>query len=120
MPRVLLVAATTGYQTRSFAAAARRLGIEVILATDRCHILEDPWLDHAIPVRFEEPEIAAEIRAGAAVVNGMDGVVAVADRPTLVAALTAQKRGLAYRSPASVAACRDNHQMRRNFALAGL
>ena len=64
MPRVLLVAATTGYQTRSFTAAARRLGIDVILATDRCHILEDPWRDNAIPVRFEEPELAAEALAG--------------------------------------------------------
>ena len=116
MPRVLLVAATTGYQTRSFTAAARRLGIEVVLATDRCHILEDPWRDNAIPVRFEEPELAAELLAESAV----DGVVAVADRPTLVAALTAQKLGLPFHSPQSVAACRDKHEMRRIFDQAGL
>ncbi len=61
MPRILLVAATTGYQTRSFAAAAAGRGIDVVLATDRCHVLEDPWRDRAIPVRFEEPEKAAEI-----------------------------------------------------------
>jgi biotin carboxylase len=116
MPRVLLVAATTGYQTRSFTAAARRLGIEVILATDRCHILEDPWRDNAIPVRFEEPELAADILADSPV----DGVIAVADRPTLVAALTAQKLGLPFHSPQSVAACRDKHKMREIFSLAGL
>src|ERR1035438_2804053 len=89
MPRILLVAATTGYQTRSFAAAARRLGIDVILATDRCHVLEDPWRDKAIPVRFEEPEIAAEVLGDCVV----DGIVAVADRPTLVAALAARQLG---------------------------
>jgi biotin carboxylase len=116
MPRVLLVAATTGYQTRSFAAAARRLGIDVILATDRCHVLEDPWRDHAIPVRFEEPEIAAEALGGC----GVDGIVAVADRPTLVAALTARKLGLPYHSPEAVAACRDKYRMREMFAAAGL
>src|SRR5580658_1845391 len=116
MPRVLLVAATTGYQTRSFTAAARRLGIDVLLATDRCHILEDPWRDNAIPVRFEEPEAAAELLAKSSV----DGVVAVADRPTLVAALTAQKLGLPYHSPEAVAACRDKHKMREIFARAGL
>src|SRR5580700_3254740 len=101
MPRVLLVAATTGYQTRSFTAAARRLGIDVTLATDRCHVLEDPWRDHAIPVRFEEPEIAAEALGDCAVVgeSAIDGVVAVADRPTLVAALAARKLGLPYHSP---------------------
>jgi biotin carboxylase len=116
MPLVLLVAATTGYQTRSFTAAARRLGIEVLLATDRCHILEDPWRDHAIPVRFEEPEVAAEALSQIAV----DGVIAVADRPTLVAALTAQKLGLPYHSPRAVAACRDKHRMRGTFGHAGL
>ena len=116
MPRVLLVAATTGYQTRSFTAAARRLGIDVTLATDRCHVLEDPWRDHAIPVRFEEPEIAAEALGGCAV----DGIVAVADRPTVVAALTARKLGLPYHSPEAVAACRDKHRMREIFAEAGL
>jgi biotin carboxylase len=116
MPRLLLVAATTGYQTRSFTAAARRLGIDVLLATDRCHILEDPWRDNAIPVRFEEPEIAADVLAKISV----DGVVAVADRPTLVAALTAQRLGLPYHSPSAVAACRDKHRMREKFSLAGL
>jgi hypothetical protein len=116
MPSILLVAATTGYQTRSFAAAARRLGIDVVLATDRCHVLEDPWRDSAIPVRFEEPEPAAGLLAG----SGVDGVIAVADRPTLVAALTAQELGLPFHSPQSVLACRDKHEMRRIFSLAGL
>jgi biotin carboxylase len=116
MPRLLLIAATTGYQTRSFTAAARRLGIDVVLATDRCHILEDPWRDHAIPVKFEEPEAAAAALAGSSV----DGVVAVADRPTLVAALTARKLGLAYHPAGAVAACRDKHRMREIFGLAGL
>jgi biotin carboxylase len=120
MPRVLLVAATTGYQTRSFTAAANRLGIDVVLATDRCHVLEDPWRDHAIPVRFEEPEIAAERLAEAAVVDSIDGVIAVADRPTLVAALTARRLGLPFHSPHSVAICRDKHKIREAFGAAGL
>src|SRR5579862_8760221 len=76
MPRILLVAATTGYQTRSFAEAARRRGIDVQLATDRCHILEDPWGDRAIAVRFEEPEKAAEILSGIGG-SAVDGIVAV-------------------------------------------
>ena len=116
MPRILLVAATTGYQTRSFTAAAHRLGIDVVLATDRCHILENPWRDNAIPVRFEEPEAAAEALAGCAV----DGIVAVADRPTLVAALTARQLGLPFHPPHAVAACRDKNRMREIFRNAGL
>src|SRR6202795_2917254 len=64
MARLLLFAATTGYQTRIFADAAKRLGLEVTLATDRCHVLEDPWGDHAIPVRFEDPEACRDAVVG--------------------------------------------------------
>ncbi len=116
MPRVLLIAATTGYQTRSFAAAARRAGIEVMLATDRCHILEDPWNDSAIPIRFDEPENAAKTLSGL----DFDGVVAVADRPTVIAALTAQRLGIPWHPPEAAAACRDKHRMREIFRAAGL
>ncbi len=58
--RLLLIGATTGYQTRSFDDAAARLGFELVLATDRCHVLDDPWGDRAIALRFEDPERAAE------------------------------------------------------------
>lgn len=111
-PRLLLVAATTGYQTRSFAEAAKRQGIEVVLATDRCHVLEDPWRDNAIAVRFEEPRAIEGI--------DVDGIVAVADRPTLVAALTAASLDLPWHSPAAVTACRDKYLMRQLFAASGL
>ncbi len=116
MARILLIAATTGYQTRSFAEAARRIGIEATLATDRCHVLEDPWRDHAVPIRFEEPDAAAEILSATAA----DGIVAVADRPTLVAALAAEKLGLPFHPPQAVEACRDKHLMRQLFQAAGL
>ncbi|MDQ6664639.1 MAG: ATP-grasp domain-containing protein [Acidobacteriota bacterium] len=114
--RLLLVAATTGYQTRAFAEAARRLDIEPILATDRCHILDDPWGDRAIPVRFDDPEAAAELLAG----ETFDGVVAVADRPTEIAALTAERLGIPYHPPAAVRACRDKNAARQRFQSAGL
>src|SRR5690606_8253394 len=39
--RVLVCAATTGYQVRAFDEAAGALGIELQLATDRCHVLDD-------------------------------------------------------------------------------
>ena len=116
MPKILLIAATTGYQTRSFTAAAKRLGIEVTLATDRCHILEDPWGDNAVPIRFEEPEAAAQALSQSA----FDGVVAVADRPTLIAALTAKRLGFAWHPPDAVATCRDKHRMRECFRAAGM
>ncbi len=117
MKRILIVAATTGYQTRMFADAARRLGFETVLATDRCHVLEDPWGDRAIPVRFDDPFAAAEAIAQA---GPFDGIIAVADRPTLVAALAAQKLGIPYNSAASVEAARNKFLARQRFEAAGL
>jgi biotin carboxylase len=117
VPRVLLVAATTGYQTRVFADAARRLGFDLVLATDRCHVLEDPWGDHAIPVRFEDPHSSRDILAAA---GPFDGIAAVTDRPTLVAALAAEALAIPHHSPAAVAACRDKYLARKRFLAAGL
>ncbi len=37
--RLLLFAATTGYQIRVFADAAKRVGADLTLATDRCHVM---------------------------------------------------------------------------------
>jgi len=59
MTRLLILASKLGYQTRSFAEAARALDVEVIFASDRCHQLEDPWSDGAIALHFDRPEEAA-------------------------------------------------------------
>src|SRR6185436_8099230 len=53
VPHLLLFAATTGYQIRVFAEAARRMALDLTLATDRCHILDDPWGDRAVAVKFD-------------------------------------------------------------------
>src|SRR4051812_5245473 len=85
MPTVLLIATTTGYQIRSFGDAAAALGVDLVFATDRCDHLEDPWRDRAVPVRFHEPETSA--RALVEVLEQAPrAIVAVGDRPTLLAA----------------------------------
>ncbi len=115
--KLLLIGATTGYQTGVFAEAAKRLGFQLALATDRCHVLENPWGDDALPLRFEDPEGAARTIAAEAKV---DGIVAVGDRPTLIAALAAQLLGIPYNSLGSVLACRDKYLARTRFRSAGL
>ena len=115
--RLLLIGATTGYQTRAFAGAAERLGYELVLATDRCHVLDDPWGDHAIALRFEDPAGAAAALAAQAKV---DGIVALGDRPAYIAALAAERLGIPYNSPDSVAASRNKFLARERFRAAGL
>jgi biotin carboxylase len=115
--RLLLIGATTGYQTRVFAEAAARLGYDLILATDRCHVLDDPWGDRAVALRFEDPAGAADTIAAEAQV---DGIVAVGDRPAYIAALAAERLGIPYNSPDSVARSRDKFLARERFRAAGL
>ena len=116
--RLLLLAATTGYQTQIFADAAHSLGLDIVMATDRCHVLDDPWGDHAVPVRFEEPETAAVDLSQ--LVPPPGAIVAIGDRPTYIAALTAQRIGLPYHPPDAVAASRSKFLARERFRAAGL
>ena len=118
MKRILILAATTGYQTRVFEEAARRLGLEVTLATDRCKTLDDPWGDDAIPVRFHKPADAIPVLASAP--GRPDGVVAVGDRPTVVAAMAAAEFGLPYHSVEAVTAARNKYEARQRWRAAGL
>jgi glutathione synthase/RimK-type ligase-like ATP-grasp enzyme len=115
--RVLLFAATTGYQVRSFADAAARLEIDLALATDRCHILDDPWGDHAVPVRFDDTPVDVDALKQR---GPFDGVVAVGDRPAAVAAQAAGSMGLRFSPPGAVRAAKSKFLARERFKKAGL
>lgn len=118
--RVLLLATTTGYQIRSFGEAAEACGVRLVFASDRCDRLEDPWWDQAIPVRFhrEEQSVAGIVEAFAA--GRPAGIIAVGDRPTVLAAHVAAAFGLPGNSPAAAAASRNKLAARAAFRAAGL
>ena len=120
MSRVLLVAATTGYQVRSFGKAARRLGIELVFATDRCHVLDDPWRDRAIPIRFHDEDSAVRVITDAAADRPFDGVLAVGDRPAVIAALAADALRLRGNPPDAVRVAGNKLRTRVRLREAGL
>ncbi|TDI26192.1 MAG: ATP-grasp domain-containing protein [Acidobacteria bacterium] len=120
MRRVLLIATTTGYQTRAFGEAADRIGVELVFATDRCHRLDDPWRDGAIPVRFHDEAAFLEAIGEAARHRPVHGVLAVGDRPAVFAALACEALGLRGHPPAAARASGDKLETRRRFAAAGL
>jgi formate-dependent phosphoribosylglycinamide formyltransferase (GAR transformylase) len=117
MKRVLFFAATTGYQVREFAEAARALDVELVLATDRCHILENPWGDDASAVRFEDPEPGIESLAAR---GPFDGILAVGDRPACVAAQAAERMGLRFHPANAARAAANKLLTRERFSAAGL
>jgi len=119
-PVLLLLASKLGYQTRSFAEAAQRLGIGVIIGSDRCHQLGDPWADGAVPLHFEEPEIAAAALAEAICGKSVGAILALGDRQTATAAYAARLLNLTYNSPVSVENCRSKLRQRGILQKAGL
>ena len=120
MKRVLLLATTTGYQIRSFGEAAERLGVELVFASDRCDQLDDPWSDHAIPVRFWDEAPSLEAILTASRTRPIDGIIAVGDRPTLLGACVAHALGLPGNPPDAVRVSRNKLASRRAFEAGGL
>ncbi len=118
--RLLILSTTTGYQTRSFTDAAEKLSLDVVFGTDRCHVLEDPWRDGALPLRFENPEDSARQVAEYARANPVHAVVALGDRPAPTAARACQALGLLFHPPEAADACRDKSLARERLRAAGL
>ncbi len=119
-PCLLLLASKMGYQTRSFAEAAARLGLEVVIGSDRCHQLDDPWSDGAVPLHFEQPEPAAQQLVDAVSGRHVPGILALGDRQTATAAYAARSLGLRYNSPESVENCRSKLRQREVLREAGV
>ncbi|MGH9602875.1 MAG: ATP-grasp domain-containing protein [Terriglobales bacterium] len=118
--RLLLLSTTTGYQTRSFVEAARKLGLSIALGTDRCHVLEDPWQDGALPLHFEDAEGSARQIVEYAQASRVDAIVSVGDRPTPTAARACRDLGLAGHPPLATDICRDKFLFRERLRTAGL
>ena len=118
--RVLLLSHTTGYQLRAFNDAAEQLGIELVFATDRCQSLDDPWQDHAVAVRFHDLDGSVDAIAGRARQAPIHGVLAVGDRPVVLAARAAERLGIPWHSVAGAMASTDKRRARAALAAADL
>jgi formate-dependent phosphoribosylglycinamide formyltransferase (GAR transformylase) len=118
--KLLILASKLGYQKEEFSAAAKRLGVEVVFATDRCHQLEDPWKDAAIAVDFSMPISGAATVWSKMAKDPPGGILALDDRPTVTAAHAAALFGLPYHSPAAAEVCRSKLQQRQRMEAAGL
>lgn len=118
--RLLLLATTTGYQTRAFVEAAEKLALDVVFATDRCHVLADPWRDGALPLRFEDPEGSAARIVEYARTHRLDALVALGDRPTGTAARASRALGLLHHPADAADVCRDKYLSRERLRNVGL
>ena len=118
--RLLLLLPTTTYRTAAFVEAARRLGVELTVASERPSTFEGAQPAALLTLDFAAPERAAEQAAEFARRHPVAGVVGVDDDTAVVAAAIAGRLGLAGNPEAAALAARDKHLQRLELARHGV
>ena len=108
MNRIALVMHTTSYGADGFVAACGRVGAGIVLASDRCHVLDRSWHWPAdsLVIDFADPDAAAAaIAAAHSETAPIRAVLPVGgELPAKVAAAAARRLGLAANAPAAMIA----------------
>jgi len=120
MPRLLLLIPTTTYRTEAFVEAAHRLGVEVVVASDRPNALQHAVQEGLLTLNFLKPDVAARKVAEYARRHPIDGVVPVDDPTTVVGAAIAKALGLPSNSVESTYAALNKSVMRQHLSQAGV
>jgi biotin carboxylase len=90
-----------------------------VFVSDRCDQLDDPWWDHAIPVRFHDLEQSVHaVRSASS--EPPAGIVAVGDRPAVLAAHLARAFRLPGHPPEAAARSRNKFDTKQALRIAGL
>ena len=120
MARVLLLLPTRTYRAHDFMEAARRLGLEVTVGSERRQAFASLFPGGHLQLDFLRPRQAVRAIAAFARSYPLDAVVAVDDDGTLLAAAAARALGLPRNPVTAVAATRNKHRLRRKVVAAGL
>src|SRR5215213_5141761 len=103
VPRVLLLLPSGTYKAPDFLEAARRLNVDVVVASETAQTLSEAMGDRALVVDLSDPTGSADKITALAVRTPLDAVVAVDDQGLLIAALAATDLGLPANAPEAVA-----------------
>ena len=118
MPRLLLLLPSTTYRTTAFVDAARRIGVELTVASERPSTLEAANPAGLLTLDFQHPENAAAEAQEFARQHPVDAVVGVDDDSAVVAAAVAHRLRLKGNPPGAAALARDKHGQRQVLAAA--
>ena len=118
--RLLLLLPTVTYRTVAFVEAARRLGVELTVASERPSTFEHANPAGLVTFDFTDPTGAAAQAREFAHERPVHGVVGVDDDTAVIAAAVAAELGLRGNSVAAATAARDKHQQRVLLGKAGV
>ena len=118
--RLLLIIPTTTYNTSDFMAAAARLDVDVVVASDRKQVLEELAPGKTLTLPFDNPDGAVEAIVRFCQQQPVKAIVGVDDHSVLLAALANKALGIGHNDPEAVAAAGNKLLLRRKLAAAGL
>ena len=118
--RLLLLLPTVTYRTVAFVEVARRLGVDVTVASERPSTFERANPTGLVTLDFADPARAAGQARAFARTHLVHGVVGVDDDTAVVAAAIAEELGLRGNPVAAAEAARDKHRQRQLLAAAGV
>jgi biotin carboxylase len=120
MRRVVILIPSATYKATDFVAAATRLDLDLVVASDRRSALQALMGDRAQVVRLDRPEEAADHLVALYERLPFDAVLGVDDQGVLAAGMVAERLGLLHSPIASLAATRDKHALRKRLTEAGM
>jgi biotin carboxylase len=120
MRRVVLLIPSATYKATDFVAAATRLDLDLIVASDRRSALQALIGDRAQVVRLDRPSEAADHLVDLHRRLPFDAVLGVDDQGVLAAGMVAERLGLPHAPIAALEATRDKHALRERLTAAGL
>lgn len=120
MERLLLLMTTNTYRASAFIEAAQRLGVPVVVGSDREQILSAANPGGHLTLNFLAPEQASGAIVAFAKQYPIQAVVSADDDGAILAAMAAAALGLRHNPVDAVTAARDKHRMRAVLAAAGL
>ena len=113
--RVLLLLPTATYRAPEFVAAARSLGVEIVVGSDEAPALSEVMGDRAVVVPLADPDAAGAAIEALDAAAPIDAVVAVDDQGVVVAARAGEILGFPHNPPSAASRTRDKAAMRAAF-----
>src|SRR5512138_3398517 len=121
-PELLLLVPTTSYRLDDFRAAAKRLGVPLVVGSDLCHKVEELFLEREdqVSLDYRRPERAAEQIAEVARRKAIRGIVPASDATAVIAALALERLRLPHNPPEAARRAANKHEQRETLRAAGL
>ncbi|HET6374123.1 MAG TPA: ATP-grasp domain-containing protein [Candidatus Polarisedimenticolia bacterium] len=120
MKRLLLLMTTATYRAGAFLQAADKLGLRVVVGSDRPQILAGFNPAAHLTLDFDRLEESAQAVVQFAARSPFAAIIAADDDGVELAAAASSALRLPHNSLASVRAARDKHTMRERLAAAGI